>query len=134
MNISNAEFSITQCFYDYEKGSNSQCEEDKDKKAVCEKVIEGDFCCIYKVYNGKKRVLISRYKIKNIDNKNNTNQNNPNLNIIKEAKKLKDIYETNYNSNNELNKEQDKKSTALDDEDLIHILSSINSAFIFDTM
>ncbi|WXR62517.1 hypothetical protein WG909_04550 [Peptostreptococcaceae bacterium AGR-M142] len=132
MNISNSKISISQCFYDYEKGASRETEEKKDKKAVYEKVIEGDFCCIYEVYDGKKRVLISRYKINNIDNKDGINQNNSNLNIIKEAKKLKDVYETNYNNNNELNKEQDKKSTTLDDEDLIHILSSMNSNFVFN--
>lgn len=131
MNISNSKVSIAQCFYDYEKGGSSETEEKKDKKAVCEKVIEGDYCCIYKIYNGKKRVLISRYKIKNIDN-NNTNKNNPNLDLVKEAKKLKDIYETTYNVNGELDKECDKKRTTLEDEDLIHILSSINSAFVFN--
>lgn len=133
MNISNSKVSIAQCFYDYEKGGNKE-EDEKDKKSVCEKVIEGDFCCIYKIYDGKKRVLISRYKIRNINNKNKMNENNISLDIAKEAKKLKDVYEVNYNSAKELNKEDDKKHNGFDDQDLIHILSSMNSAFIFDSM
>lgn len=127
---------ITDLFYNYERGCSNQSEEEnnKDKKIIYQKVIEGDFYCVYKVYSKSKRVLLTRYKIKNINNYDDNHIYNSNLDIIKEAKKLKDIYETNYNLNKKLDKEEDRKNTSSEDKDLIVILNSINENSGFELL